>query len=33
MIKQFKRDACYDESHWGTPHWHEVDGPEMIRLK
>lgn len=31
MIKKFHRDACMDESHWVTPHWHEVDGPEMIR--
>lgn len=31
ISKMFSRVACMDESHWVTPHWHEVNGPEIIR--
>lgn len=34
ISKMFNRTACY-ENCWGDgkyePHWHEVDGPEIIR--
>ena len=31
IVKRYNRAPCYDENHWVTPHYHEVDGPDMLR--